>query len=141
MGAGGSVVDIEWVRSGDEILALIVRRASAPARTTFLTPDEFTQQAGFVVYPKGGSVVPHEHLPIPRQITGTQEALLIWRGRVRANLFDSARRPVAQPVLEQGDVILLVSGGHGFTMLEDTILFEIKQGPYTGLAEKERFDA
>jgi hypothetical protein len=24
--------------------------------------------------------------------------------------------------------------------LEDTILFEIKQGPYTGLVEKERFE-
>jgi hypothetical protein len=41
--------------------------------------------------------------------------------------------------LETGDIILLVAGGHGFRCLEDTVLLEIKQGPYTGLVEKEAF--
>ncbi len=42
--------------------------------------------------------------------------------------------------MSTGDILVLVSGGHGFRMLEDTVLMEVKQGPYTGLKEKERFD-
>jgi hypothetical protein len=37
-------------------------------------------------------------------------------------------------------VIVLVSGGHGFEMLEETEMIEVKQGPYTGDADKIRFD-
>jgi hypothetical protein len=43
-------------------------------------------------------------------------------------------------VLETGDVILLVSGGHGFEMLEDSEMIEVKQGPYTGDSDKTRFE-
>ena len=38
-----------------------------------------------------------------------------------------------------GDIILLVSGGHDFLMLEDTEMIEVKQGPYAGDDDKERF--
>jgi hypothetical protein len=41
--------------------------------------------------------------------------------------------------LAEGDVMVLVAGGHEFRMREDTVLLEIKQGPYPGVAEKERF--
>ena len=46
---------------------------------------------------------------------------------------------VATRELLPGDIMLMVGGGHGFRMLEDTVLLEVKQGPYTGLDEKERF--
>ena len=39
-----------------------------------------------------------------------------------------------------GDVILLAAGGHGMTMLEPTEIIEVKQGPYTGVEDKERFE-
>jgi hypothetical protein len=35
---------------------------------------------------------------------------------------------------------LLAAGGHGFEMLEDTEMFEIKQGPYAGENDKTRFE-
>jgi hypothetical protein len=49
------------------------------------------------------------------------------------------KETVATRELREGDILLLVDGGHGFRMLEDTVFVEIKQGPYTGLDEKERF--
>jgi len=39
--------------------------------------------------------------------------------------------------IRTGDVILLSVGGHGFEMLEDSELIEVKQGPY--LDDKRRF--
>ena len=35
--------------------------------------------------------------------------------------------------------MLMVGGGHGFRIVEDTVFLEIKQGPYQGQEEKERF--
>lgn len=131
---------IEWIKEDEQTLAIIIRTGFAPAQTTFITPDEFTQQAGFVVYPAGGTITPHEHKPIERHIVGTAETLVVRQGKMEVRLYDTDRHLVAERILGPGDVLLLVSGGHGFHMLEDTILFEIKQGPYTGLVEKERFD-
>jgi len=41
--------------------------------------------------------------------------------------------------LNTGDVILLMTGGHGFEMLEETEMIEVKQGPYAGDQDKTRF--
>ena len=42
-------------------------------------------------------------------------------------------------VLSSGSVILLALGGHGLEMLEDSEIIEVKQGPYAGDKDKERF--
>ena len=41
--------------------------------------------------------------------------------------------------MKTGDVMVMVSGGHGFRMIENTVFLEIKQGPYIGIDEKKRF--
>ena len=40
---------------------------------------------------------------------------------------------------QTGDKILLAQGGHGFEMLEDTVFFEVKQGPYAGYESGKKF--
>jgi hypothetical protein len=54
-------------------------------------------------------------------------------------VYNDERGLVATRELCAGDIMLMVGGGHGFRMLEDTVLLEVKQGPYTGVDEKERF--
>jgi hypothetical protein len=133
---------LEWI--GDEtglVLALIVRHNYMPATTQFPTPSDYKQQIGFVVYPAGGRVEPHLHLPLERRLTGTSEVILVRRGRARVDFYRDDKVFVASRILDQGDLVLLVTGGHGFEFLEDTVLLEVKQGPYTGLIEKERFEA
>ena len=46
---------------------------------------------------------------------------------------------VATREITAGDVVLLIGGGHGFRMLENTLFLELKQGPYLGVDEKVRF--
>jgi mannose-6-phosphate isomerase-like protein (cupin superfamily) len=111
----------------------------APGKTTFLTPSELNLQVGFVVYPAGGEVARHLHRPLERHIVGTSEVLVVKEGRCQMDIYDDDRRLVATRELRKGDIMLMVGGGHGFRMLEDTVLLEVKQGPYTGLDEKERF--
>lgn len=133
------MVEMERIEKDGKPLSFIIRTAKAPEKTTFLTPPEFKQQVGFVVYAKGGEVVRHTHRSIQRQLVGTSEVLVVQKGRCLADIYDDERNLVATRELSQGDLLLMVGGGHGFRMLEDTVFLEIKQGPYTGLDEKERF--
>jgi hypothetical protein len=127
---------IAWM---DRPLAYIIRRELTPAATTFLTPSDLPQQLGFVVYPAGGEIKAHLHRPLERTIRGTAEVLVVKKGRCEVDIYNLLKEPVATRELREGDILLLVSGGHGFRIMEDTVFLEIKQGPYTGLDEKERF--
>jgi uncharacterized protein YjlB len=130
---------IETVVSDGTLLAYIARRVESPTRTSFLTPHECNLQVGHVVYPAGSEIVRHMHLPIERHVVGTTEVLVVERGRCAVDIYAVDRRVVATRELGAGDILIAVAGGHGFRLLEDTVLLEIKQGPYPGGAEKERF--
>jgi hypothetical protein len=121
----------------DQILAYLIRGTVAPEKTVFPTPHEVELQVGFVVYRAGGIVAPHRHAPITRTINRTCEVVLVKKGRCDVDLYANTRVVVATRELCKDDLLLIVSGGHGFRMQEDTVLLEIKQGPYLGLSEKE----
>jgi uncharacterized protein with PhoU and TrkA domain len=137
--AGAEPENVEIISWADQRLAYIIRAELSPQHTTFLTPPEFKQQVGFVVYPRGGEIQRHVHRQIERRLTGTSEVLVIRSGRCEIDIYNDQRELVATRELRAGDVMLMVGGGHGFRMLEDTVFLEVKQGPYTGLDEKERF--
>lgn len=130
---------VEIIEDGGVPLTYLVRTSVLPAKTTFLTPPEFKQQVGFVVYPAGGEIPRHVHRPLERRLVGTSEVILVRMGRCILDIYTDDHRFVASRELIAGDLMLMVGGGHGFRMLEDTVLLEIKQGPYTGPEEKERF--
>ena len=130
------VEEIQW---NGKPLALIIRGELEPKKTTFLTPSDFKQQVGFVVYPAGGEIQRHVHRPLERHLIGTSEVLILRRGRCEIDIYNNDRDLVATRELRQGDIMLMIDGGHGFRILEDTVLLEVKQGPYTGVDEKERF--
>lgn len=130
---------VEPITHAGEVLVYVVRANAAPTSTTFLTPDTLPLQLGFIVYPRGGEVARHYHKPIARQLQTTTEVLLVQRGSCELDVYDAQCEPVATTTLRQGDVVMLCAGGHGLRMNEDTVLLEVKQGPYTGVAEKVRF--
>jgi hypothetical protein len=130
---------IEHITWNDQHIATIIRRDYMPDTTTFISPDSYYQQAGFVVYPKGGEVARHSHLPLQRHLIGTPETLIIRKGQAEVELYALDKSFLGTWILDEGDIILLVAGGHFLRCLQDTVFFELKQGPYTGLTEKERF--
>jgi hypothetical protein len=130
---------IETIAEAGTVLSYVIRGGPLPDRTTFLTPDDCNLQVGHVVYPAGGEIQRHVHLPIERHIVGTTEVLIVERGRCEVDIYTSDRRLVTTRELGARDILVTVSGGHSFRVLEDLVLLEIKQGPYPGGAEKERF--
>jgi hypothetical protein len=130
---------VEIIEAEGTALAYIVRSGWVPKSTEFITPDTFSLQMGMIVYGRGQAIAPHMHLPITREVHGTNEVVLVRSGSCEVDIFDAQRQKIGTRQLSAGDVILLLGGGHGFRMNEDTVLFEVKQGPYAGGRDKEKF--
>lgn len=138
--AGGEIIElVEEIHHEDRTLCFLIRAAYRPDDTQFLTDDEATLQGGHIVYPKGHEIPRHRHQPIERSIVGTPEVLVVREGRCEVQIYDDEENPVTKRELNQGDILMILGGGHGVRMLEDTVLFEVKQGPYPGPEEKEHF--
>jgi mannose-6-phosphate isomerase-like protein (cupin superfamily) len=135
-----STAPTEWILEEGKPVALIVRSMFSPGETTFATTPDLPLQIGFVVYGAGQRVHPHDHLPIERHLTGTPEVILVRKGRAHVDFYGQDRKRLATRELQSNDIVFVFGCGHGFRMSEDTTLLEIKQGPYTGLVEKERFE-
>ena len=131
---------IERVFSSDKVAALILRSSYRAEGIHFFTPDEFSQQLGYMSRPKGYVIPPHVHNSVPREVHYTKEVLFVKTGRVRVDFYGEDQEYLESRTLYQGDVILLAFGGHGFEMLEASEVIEVKQGPYAGEADKTRFD-
>lgn len=129
----------EQIEYNGEFLGAIIRADYNPEGTEFITPETFKQQVGFVVYDANKDIEPHIHHEMPRSIEGTSEVLVLKKGHVRVDFYSQGKKYVESRDLFSGDVLILVSGGHGFHFYEHSIFLEIKQGPYIGYQEKERF--
>ena len=124
----------------DELLALIVTNKFSDPGINFFTPASFSQQLGYLRHPAGKIIPPHVHNPVAREVHYTQEVLFIKSGKLRVDFFDRQQNYLESYILEAGDTILLASGGHGFEVLEDIEMIEVKQGPYSGDSDKTRFN-
>lgn len=132
---------VERVWDGDELIAIILRASLDTPGVTFYSEDHFSQQLGFIKHPAGHVIPPHVHNPVPREVMYTQETLFVREGRVRVDLYRDDRSLLTRRELGPGDVILLSTGGHGFEVLEECSMVEVKQGPYAGHDDKTRFEA
>lgn len=130
---------VETIMNNSVIIAIIIRSNFCKEGIEFFTPNEFSQQLAYMSHSSGHTIAPHIHNKVQREVLYTQEVLFIKSGRVKVNFYDDGRSHIAERILEAGDLILLASGGHGFEMIEQTEMIEVKQGPYAGEQDKTRF--
>lgn len=129
----------EFIHNG-ELLAIIIKNDFSKDGISFFTPNDFSQQLAFMRHPKGKIIPPHVHNSVKREVHYTKEVLIIKKGRLRVDFYDDCKNYLESRILSTGDVILLSTGGHGFIVLEDLEMIEVKQGPYAGEMDKTRFD-
>jgi hypothetical protein len=122
-----------------QLLAIIIWHQFNKPGIHFFTPDELSQQLAYMRHPTGKIIEPHVHNPVVREVQYTQEALFIKKGKLRIDFYNNQQEYLESRILEAGDVILLVTGGHGFEVLEEIEMIEVKQGPYVGEQDKTRF--
>jgi hypothetical protein len=127
---------IPTIEHDGQILAMILPADFRAEGIKFFTPDDFSQQLAYMNRPAGHVIQPHVHNPVTRAVEYTKEVLFIRSGRVRIDFYDDRQNYLESRVVRAGDVVLLARGGHGFEMLEDSEMIEVK---YTGDKDKTRF--
>ena len=131
---------IEYITHKNIKLAIIIRAKFEKKGIEFFTPNDFSQQLGYMKHSKGYVISPHTHNIVPREVKLTQEVLYLKKGKSRVDFYENNQNYIKSTILNTGDVILLANGGHGFEMIEETEMIEIKQGPYLEEEDKIRFE-
>ena len=121
-------------------LAIIIRADHQGEGIDFVTGAECEQQLAYMHHPQGKDICPHVHRQIHREINNTREIVVIKKGAYRVDFYSDDKQYLKSCVIRTGDIILLLSNAHGFKALEDTELYEIKQGPFAEGMDKEKFD-
>lgn len=128
------------IKFNQQLLAIIISGKYNEPGISFFTPNDLSQQVAYMNHPKDHNILPHVHNLVKREVHYTQEVLIIKSGKLRVDFYNSDKKYLESYVLESGDIIVLVSGGHGFKVIEPVEMYEIKQGPYAGDNDKTRFE-
>lgn len=131
--------NIKQIEHNGKILAIIISNDYSKDGVEFFTPNDFSQQLAYMKHPKGKRIDAHTHNVVPREVSYTKEVLVIRKGKLRVDFYEDDQTYIESHIVNQGDIILLAFGGHGFECLEEVEMVEIKQGPYLGEQDKVRF--
>ncbi|MBR6163313.1 hypothetical protein IKQ26_05460 [bacterium] len=129
---------IKTFEHNNETLALVIKKDYSAEGIKFFTKDDAPQQIGYMEHKKGYKILPHVHNVVKREISLTQETLVIRKGTLRLDLYSKEREYLESTILSEGDVAILISGGHGLVCLDNVEMIEVKQGPYLGINDKIR---
>lgn len=128
------------IKKKDQLLAIILKANYQSEGVDFITPGEYSQQVAYMHHPEGKVIDAHVHNIVHRDVVMTQEVLFVKKGKLRVDFYDIYKDYVQSEIIEAGDVLLLASGGHGFKVIEEVEMIEVKQGPYSGELDKVRFE-
>ena len=132
---------IEKIIHKKKLLALIVKGKYRNKKgITFFTPSESIQQFGYMKHKKAYIIKPHLHKKRLTKIFYTTEVILLLKGMIRVDFYTQFKKYLFSKILKEKDIIMLVHGGHGFKILKDVEMLEIKQGPYNLIRDKIKFD-
>ena len=110
---------IEKITKQNETLAIIVKNNFREPGIHFFTPNDYSQQLAYMRHPRGKEIQPHVHKKVQREVHYTQETLFIRKGKLQVDFYSDDQIYLESRILETGDVILLIKGGHGFKVLDD----------------------
>ena len=123
----------------DKVVALVIPRDQKRSNVQFITEHDQNPQIALMLRPEGEYIQAHLHLPLERTVVGTPEVLIIEKGKMRVDFFDAQEHRFHSCEVGTGDIVVLFSGGHGFKVLEETKMVEIKQGPFVEGLDKRKF--
>jgi len=132
-------MSVKEIKDKKKLIAIIIYKEFKKKGIHFFTPNNFPQQLGYMNRPKNYVIQPHKHRKIVRKIDKVQEVLFIKKGKLQVDLYNLSGKFISKYILNTGDCIFLSSGGHGFRMLSNTEILEVKLGPYLGIKEKKYF--
>ncbi len=131
---------IEKILYKKRLFALIVRRQfRKKSGINFFTSKEATQQFGFMKHKKNHIIKPHKHNKRLTRILRTTEVILLLKGTLRVDFYNDKYKYLFSKIINERDIIMLIHGGHGFKVLKNVEMIEVKQGPYRLASDKVKF--
>jgi hypothetical protein len=131
---------IEKILHKKRLFALIVRgQFRKKSGINFFTSKEATQQFGFMKHKKNHIIKPHKHNKRLTRILRTTEVILLLKGTLRVDFYNDKCRYLFSKKINERDIIMLIHGGHGFKVLKNAEMIEVKQGPYSLASDKIKF--
>ena len=131
---------IENIIYKKKLLALIVKGNYRKKKgISFFTQKESTQQFGYMKHKKDHIIYPHLHKKRATKISYTTEVIILLKGSIRIDFYANIKKYLFSKIIKKNDIIMLVSGGHGFKVLKDVEMIEVKQGPYSLSKDKIKF--
>ena len=119
-------------------MASVFSVADAKGGLTFFTDESDFLQVGSWNYQQGKRLLAHNHNIVERTVNRTQEFIIVTQGSLKASVYDENDQLLEEVTLEQGGCMICHAGGHGYDILDDdTVVMEIKNGPYVG-ADRDR---
>ena len=70
----------------------------------------------------------------------TTEVILLLKGILKIDFYNEKRKYLFSKILNKNDIVMLIEGGHGFKVIKDIEMLEVKQGPYSISKDKVKFD-
>ena len=132
---------IENVKYKKQIFAIIVRGTYRSKKgISFFSPKFATQQFGYMKHKKGYVIKPHKHKKRLTKILKTTEVIIILKGTLRVDFFNQQEKYLFSKVIREKDIIFLMHGGHGFKVIKNVEMIEVKQGPYNASMDKIKFN-
>ena len=125
----------------EKLLHLITRCDEIEGRTDVAPASEFLQLATLRME-KGKTFRPHKHIwkPASKLEVIAQESWVVIKGSVKIFMYDLDDSLIGTEVINSGDCSMTFEGGHTYEILEeDTIVYEYKTGPYTGIENDKVF--
>tara|TARA_B100000035_G_C20908096_1_gene512587 strand:- start:181 stop:615 length:435 start_codon:yes stop_codon:yes gene_type:complete len=132
---------IEKIYNKKKLYGLIVRRNYQKKKgVSFFTDKNATQQFGYMNHKKNHFILPHRHNKRQSKILLTTEVIIILKGILRVDFYNDNEKYLFSKKVFANDIIMLSSGGHGFKVLKDVKMIEVKQGPYSLSKDKVKFE-
>ena len=132
---------IENIIHKKKLYALIVRKKFRKKRgVNFFTSKEATQQFGYMKHKKNHLIMPHQHNKRLTKILITTEVIILLKGILRVDFYNEKKKYLFSKKIYDGDLIMLTNGGHGFKVIKEVEMIEVKQGPYSLAKDKVKFN-
>ena len=124
-----------------KLYALLIKKNYEKKKgISFFTKNDSNQQIGYMKHPKNYLIKPHLHLKRLTKIFITSEVIILKKGKLRVDFYENKKKYLFSIYLNKGEIIMLVHGGHGFKVINDVEMLEIKQGPYVLSKDKVKFE-
>ena len=122
------------------MFALIVKKGYRKKKgISFFTDNNANQQIGYMKHGKNYIIKPHSHKKRISKIFITSEVIILLKGILRVDFYDNKQKYLFSIKLYPNEIIYLVHGAHGFKVLKDVQMIEVKQGPFKKNIDKIKF--